>query len=631
MKYAIIEGNYIQMGAVRSENGVTFTFEGKKEAKCAILLYRIKSGEILRLEVPEEYCIGSLRSVFIEQLDIRKYRYNYEIDGNVIVDPYARRIEGREHWFETGRYHENYQIYGGVVEEDYDWEGDRTPEIPKTDMVLYKLHVRGFTMDGGAKGKKRGTFAGLMEKIPYLKELGITTVELMPVNEFEELVIPPKEALPDYLTWKMIEDQKGQHKPGEMAVLPEITKVNYWGYVAGNYFAPKSAYAASGDAVTEFKDFIKELHRNSMECIMEICFDDTMNQNQMLDALRYWVMRYHVDGFHLLGGALPIRAMAQDLVLNRSKLFYMGFDADLVEDTTRYPHLYVCNDEYMYPLRKSLNHLDGNLYEFVNQQKKQHSTLGYVNYAAINNSFSLADVFMYSEKHNFDNGENNADGLDFNFSNNYGFEGPSRKKYIYSLRKKQMRNALAMVCLAQGIPLIASGDEFGNSQNGNNNAYCQDNKTGWVNWRNATTNALQIEFVQKLLAFRRQHPIIRMVKPMRMNDYKGNGYPDLSYHCDIPWVVGFEPSRQSVGMLYCGMYADTDGAAPDDDIYIAYNFHNGKQFLALPRLPKGKKWALVMDTALEQPFLEKEQLLEKQDLIEIEGLSVRVLVGGTIK
>lgn len=638
MKYAMREGNYAKMGTVVTNAGTIFTFEGKKEADCAILLYRIKTGEITRIEVPKEYCIGSLRSCLVEKLDVRHYQYNYEIDGEERIDPYAVRIEGREHWFDTARSRDSYRVRGGFTGEEYDWEGDRTPEIPGDEMVMYKLHVRGFSMDGGAKGRKRGTFAAVEEKIPYLKELGITTVEFMPVYEFEEMVFPKTEKLPDYLTWKKNEErvikEQVESAPdteretlGEEPEIPEeqpVEKVNFWGYLPGNYFAPKASYAAFGDEVREFKDLVKQLHRNSMECIMEIYFDDKMNQNMMLDVLRFWVMNYHVDGFHLLGNSLPVKAMAQDLILSRTKLFYTGFDLELTEDKTGYPHLYVYNDEYMYPLRKLLNHIDGNLYEFANQQKKQHQNLSYVNYAAINNSFTLADIFMYSEKHNQENGENNADGLDWNFSSNYGIEGQTRRKYIQSLRRKQMRNAMAMVCFAQGVPLIASGDEFGNSQNGNNNAYCQDNKTGWVNWREAKNNLKFTEYVSRLLAFRRSHPIIRMNNPMHMNDYQGIGYPDLSYHCDRAWVTGFEPSRQFMGMMYCGSYAGEN--TEDDFIYVAYNFHNGKKFLALPKLPKGKRWTMVMDTALEEPF-GCEPTMDKQDMLEITGLSIRVLVG----
>ncbi len=635
MKYAIKEGNYAEMGTVVTGAGTIFTFEGKKESDCAILLYRIRTGEVTRVEVPKEYCIGSLRSCLVEKLDIRQYQYNYEIDGEELIDPYAVRIEGRERWFDTDRAQREFRIRGGFAGEEYDWEGDHTPEIPREDMVMYKLHVRGFSMDGGVKGKKKGTFAGVAERLPYLKSLGITTVELMPVYEFEELVIPKKEKLPDYLEWKQREEQENPVNAGERPEegtaetvkkeeMPEITKVNFWGYLPGNYFAPKASYSAYGDEVRELKDLVKLMHQNGMECVMEIYFDAKLNQNMMLDVLRFWVMNYHIDGFHLLGASLPVKAIAQDLILSRTKLFYTGFDEELYKNKQEYPHLFLYNDDYMYPLRKLLNHVDGNLYEFANQQKKQHKTLGYVNYAAINNSFTLADVFTYSEKHNQENGENNVDGLNWNFSSNYGVEGPTRRKYILSLRRRQIRNALAMVCLAQGIPMIASGDEVGNSQNGNNNAYCQDNKIGWVNWREEKNYPNLVDYMRQLLEFRRNHPILRMPEPMRMNDYQGIGCPDLSYHCDRAWVAGFEASRQAVGMMYCGSYAGENSAG--DYVYVAYNFHNGKKFLALPRLPKGCRWSLVMDTALETPFA-CEAFLEKQDLLEISGLSVRLLIG----
>lgn len=631
MEYKMTEGNYAQMGVSHSKDGTIFTFEGKKEAKCAILLYQIETGNVLRLAVPADYCVGSLRSVLVKELDTGAFYYNYEIDGRVIVDPYAVRIQGREHWFETGRYHKDYQVWGGFEDREYDWQDDRHPEIPKEDMVLYKLHVRGFTMDGGAFGRKKGTFEGLREKLPYLHALGVTSVELMPVYEFEEMVLPVKDKLPDYLTWKIQEEKKQDRKDVGLSEqkeeLPVVEKVNFWGYIPGNYFAPKAAYASQEDAVTEYKNLIRTMHGLSMECIMELYFDEKTNQNMMLDVLRFWVMKYHVDGFHLIGSNLPVRAMAQDVLLSRTKLFYTGFEQELLEDRTQYPHLYVYNDEYLYPLRKLLNHMDGSMMEFVGQQRKQQEFCGYVNYTAINNGFTLADVFSYSEKHNMQNGENNADGLNFNFTGNYGMEGPTRKKYILSIRKKQMRNAFAMVILAQGVPLIASGDEFGNSQEGNNNAYCQDNKTGWVNWKNARSNADLTEYVCRLLKFRKEHPVIRQEKPMRLNDYLGTGCPDLSYHSDEAWVVGFEPGRQCAGILYCGAYAKTADKVPDDDIYIAYNFHSGKKFLALPKLAKGKNWYLIMDTAEEQSFEEEEKLADRQDSVEMEGMSVRILIG----
>lgn len=618
MHFSIKEGDYEKMGAVVTQEGTIFTFEGEKEADCAILLYRRNTTEAVRIEVPRAYCIGALRSVLVKKIDIRRYQYNYEIDGKEQVDPYAQRIEGRERWYETKRYQPGYQVRGGFIQSAYDWEDDHTPEILPEDMVMYKLHVRGYTMDGGAAGRKRGTFAALKEKIPYLRKLGITTVELMPAYEFEELVLPMEPCAPDYLSYRKQEDEPKEEQT--------VKKVNFWGYVPGNYFAPKASYAYGREADVEFKDLIKELHRNSMECIMEIYFDSTVSQRMMAEVLRFWVKQYHVDGFHLAGGQLAVEEAAQDVLLRRTKLFCTGYGTALLEKKTAYPHLYIYNDEYLYPLRKLLNHMEGSMYEFANQQKKQGLYHGYVNYAAINNSFTLADVFMYSEKHNLENGENNADGSDWNYSSNYGIEGPTRKKYVAQQRKRQMKNALAMVMLAQGVPLIASGDEFGNSQKGNNNAYCQDNKTGWVNWNEAKKNASFTQYVEQLIRFRREHPIIRASQPMRMNDYKGEGYPDLSYHADSAWVNGFDASRRSAGMLYCSAYATQP---PDGDafVYAAYNFHHGKCHLALPKLPKGVKWYAVMNTALDEPFYKEEICLTQQELLEMDGSSVRLLVG----
>lgn len=629
MEYSIAKGDFKKMGVSHEKGGTIFTFEGKKESKCAILLYQVETGTIQKLEIPKEYCIGSLRSVMVKGLDTRTYYYNFEIDGKISIDPYARRIKGRERWFETTRYSSEYHVWCGFDEEEYDWGDDQSPEILKQDMVLYKLHVRGFTMDGGTAGKKKGTFEGIRERLPYLQELGITSVELMPAYEFEEMVIPELEPLPDYLTWKKQEKQNKADK-NHTAIVSDVRtveKVNYWGYIPGNYFSPKAAYSSQNDEVKEFKNLIRSMHELSMECIMEIFFDDKTNQSRMLDVLRYWVMQYHVDGFHVIGTNLPLRAMAQDPLLSRTKLFCTGFEQDLLEDKTQYPHLYIYNDEYLYPMRKILNHIDGSMAEFANQQKKQHECYGYVNYAAINNSFTLSDVFTYSEKHNMDNGENNADGLNFNFSNNYGVEGVTRKKYICAIRKKQIRNAFAMVILAQGVPLIASGDEFANSQNGNNNAYCQDNKIGWVNWKNEKSNADLLEYVKKLLEFRRKHPVLHQAKPMKQNDYKGLGYPDLSYHRDDAWIVGFEPGRQYAGILYNGAYATTENGTCDQDIYVAYNFQNGKHFLALPKLPKGKKWHLVMDTSQEKPFSDMDKMIEKQEQVEVSGMTIQILIG----
>ena len=619
MEYLIKEGDYCKMGAVCKENSITFTFAGQEEQPCSILLYDKKNSTTEEIAVPQEFCVGSLHSIEIQGLEYTQYNYNYKIDGQVIVDPYARRIIGREKWFETSRYSANYQVCGGFAQSDFDWKQDKAPKIIEQDMVMYKLHVRNFSMDSGERAAVKGTFDAVIHKIPYLKELGITTVECMPIYEFEELVIPQEADLPDYVTWK--EERRTSQKEAV-----QIERVNCWGYVKGDYFAPKASYAKGKDAENALKTMVYTLHEAGMECVMEMFFPGSVNQNLILDALRFWVMEYHIDGFHLVGENLPIRAIAQDLVLSRTKLFYESFDEDLLEWNKKHPHLYIYRDEFLYPVRKMMNHMDTSLTAFADQMRKQKENAGFINYIASNNGFTLWDVFSYSEKHNEDNGEHNADGNDWNYSANYGVEGVSRKRYIEQLRAKQLRNAVTILALGQGVPLIYEGDEIANSQKGNNNAYCQDNKTGWVNWRNEKKYGWLTEYVKKMLAFRRAHPILHMDKPMQMHDYKGLGYPDLSYHCDSAWVTGFEQSRQSVGMLYCGLYATDCAKHTDDLIYIAYNFHTGKQFLALPKLQKKQKWYRVVDTGLEGGFLE-ESLAVQADRVEITGMSIQILIG----
>ncbi len=408
----------------------------------------------------------------------------------------------------------------------------------------------------------------------------------------------------------------------------EKRKVNYWGYAKGSYFAPKASYGYSKNVTRELKHLIDTLHQNQMECVMEMYFEQEENQNLILDALRYWATEFRADGFHLIGENVPITAIAQDLYLRRSKIFYQYIPEQLWKEKEHYPHLFVYNDEYLYTGRKLLNHQGGSLFEFGNQQKKQNKTVGFVNFMANNNGFTLADLFSYCEKHNEANGEENTDGSNYNFSINCGTEGKTSRKYVKELRRKHLYMALSMVFFAQGVPLLLAGDEALNSQQGNNNAYCQDNKTGWVNWkRNTGMEALQ-EFVQKLAAFRKAHPVIRKAEPMHLNDYQHKGCPDLSYHSDNAWTAGLPEEKGAFGVMYCGDYAVDDAGRPDDMVYIGYNFHTGVNELALPKLAGKKKWYVVMDTAeQEYVFLPEEKPAENQHRITVRPQSVVLLLG----
>jgi glycogen operon protein len=621
MEFLIKEGNYAGMGTNIQENGVTFTFEGEKEDTCFILLVDKSTGAEERILVPEEFCMGSLRSVLVEQLDTRKFDYLYEINGKRRLDPFARVICGREVWNDRSRKARDYQVYGAFSREIDGWDVDHKPEVPRSSMFMYKLHVRGFSMDQGAPKKIAGTFAAVAAKLDYLQSLGVTTVELMPVYEFEELVLREKDPLPDYITWEPEQEDLIRQEPVE-----EEPGLNYWGYGPGNYFAIKASYATRPErAREEFRELVAAMHERGMECVPEIYFPGDTNHNLILEVLRYWVRVFHVDGFHLLGENLPITAVVQDVLLSRTKIFYTEFDPSLPREDKKYKNLFVYREEYLYPARKILNHINGDMREFTNQQRKQGNVLGYVNFISSNNGFTLADLFMYNDRHNEDNGENNTDGNAWNFSSNYGVEGPTRKKYVVALRRRQWRNAVLMLFMAQGVPLIWSGDEMENSQKGNNNAYCQDNPVGWLNWRNRKSHAAEIEFVRNVAQFRREHPILSQDEPFHFSDYRTLGFPDVSYHGENAWISEPDYGRMSLGMMYCGAYS---GGENKEDIYVAYNFFSAVAELALPKLNRKKKWYLAIDSAdMEDPV--KRELLpaDNQQMISMKPQSVCILVG----
>lgn len=618
MNYKIKEGNYEKQGVQQLGKCTIFTFEGEKEDDCSVVLLNNEKEVVEKIEVPKEYCMGSLRSVAVENLKTDELLYMFEVNGKRVLDPYAHRIVGREVWNDEKRMPD--AVYGAFVPSGFAWGDDRSPEIDRSQMIMYKLHVRGFSMDAKAS-TTNGTFQAVSARIPYLQGIGVTTVELMPVYEFEERIFPEEKVLPDYIQWEA-EDADMIVPPEETKVLP---KLNFWGYTKGNYFAVKSSYARNAaKASMEYKALIRKLHQHGMECVMEFFFPEGTDQNLILAALRFWVMEYHVDGFHLLGETLPMTAIAQDKRLSRTKIFYTDF-GDAGEKERSYRNLYVYKDEYQYPARKMLNHFGYDLDEFIDQQRKQGSVLGFVNYISDNNGFTLADLFMYNERHNEDNGENNCDGNAWNFSNNYGVEGPTAKRYINRLRKRQWRNAILMIMMAQGVPLLWSGDEFGNSQAGNNNAYCQDNPIGWINWKSERSHRDQKLFFENVARFRREHPILANPMPFQFCDYKALGCPDLSFHGENAWMIRPQGGGLALGMLYCGAYSVD--AAYQEDVYVAYNFSASETVLALPGVGKTRQWYLQIDSSDDKtPYLAEPKVCAEGN-ITLPPHTIRVLAG----
>lgn len=571
-------GNPMILGAGKTEEGYNFAVVSNQENIVLNLYQKGEESPCHAITLDERYKFGDIFAVKITGVDFSKLEYNYSIGGKMILDPYAKHVCDA---YEFGRSirETGYRSKVGLC--SFDWGEDHPLNTPYSDTIIYKLHVRGFTKHVSSKVKNKGTYAGIVEKIPYFKEMGITAVELMPVFEFEEV-------------------QKWTENDKNSLYNPQFNgKVNYWGYGKGMYFAPKSSYASlsrsNEDYTVEFKEMVKALHKEGIEVIVEMYFPYDAGINMICDCVRHWVVEYHIDGIHLNCSNAVLEAVANDPLLSRVKMFTAYWNG--AAGRRSYKNLANYNQGFMNCARKLLKGDENQINEFVSRIKSNDNNVASINYIADNNGFTLMDTVSYDRKHNEVNGENNRDGEDFNNSWNCGVEGKCRKKKIMELRKKQIKNALMMVLLSQGTPLIYAGDEFGNSQSGNNNPYCQDNEISWLNWRNLDSNRDIFEFFKELVAFRRQHGILHMKEPLRDMDYKSCGYPDVSYHSDNAWFASFENYNRHFGIMYCGQYAvDADGRE-DNFIYVAYNLHWEKHKLALPTLPDGYEWNVVMSSA----------------------------------
>jgi len=618
-EYNVKKGDFSLLGAVRGKGYVNFCMECRREWDCNIILYpREKSGQPEKICVPWEFGQGNLRAVRVYGLDADAYDYSFEIDGTEVLDPYAKRIVGREIWADTAREEslENH-LKCRIENQSFSWRGEKKPEVARKDMVVYKLHVRGFTKALSENLPDSGTFRALAKKIPYLKSLGVTTVELMPVYEFEELNVASKQELPEYIDWSEKENDKIKRPENKIEY-----KINFWGYGRGMYFAPKASYGATENPAVELKECILQLHKKGMECILEMDFPDAVSRKMIHDVLHYWVEEYHVDGFHLQGDNIPMDLILEDPYLGRIKFFYRSMPKNLIPQAeAANPRLFVDTDEFLYPARKLLNGINGNIWEFANQMKKQDDKLGYINYICDNNGFTLADLFAYDMKHNEKNGENNRDGLNWNYSSNCGVEGETTSRNVQKIRDKKMKNAIAMLFLSQGVPMLMAGDEDCNSQNGNNNAYCQDNAVGYKDWKQTRASKDFLRFVKKMINFRKEHPILRKETPMKLMDYLSCGFPDVSYHEESPWISSSYMNRRTLGVMYCSQYEEGG-----EDVYVGFNFSDYRKKLAFPKEKNRRKWYLCMDTSSKQSFL-PQPVEVTETFYTLEPQSICILIG----
>ena len=523
-----IKGYPLPLGITENNGIVNFSVEVENGKTCRLCIY--KKGEELPeliIELPEETAVGEVRYVALSVSKVKGREYHYEIDGIKMLDPYVKAYTTN---ILTG------EVRGKVLMDAYDWEGDRPLSIPNHEVIAYSLHVRGFTMHRSSRVKHKGTFRGLVEKIPYLKELGINQIQCMPIYDFDE----------------------------------KTPYTNYWGYGEANCFAIKKRYAASKNPEKEFKDMVKILHQNGIEVVLNMPFTEQTPKQRIVDCLRYYRMEYHVDGFVLNPYVAPMDSIRTDAILRTTKIL-------------------VNQDDYQNTMRRFLRDDKGILQPTMQSMRKISEECGSYNYITNHTGFTLADLVSYNRKHNEANGENNCDGPSVNYSWNCGREGNTSNEEILSLRMRQRRNAMALLLLSQGTPVILAGDEFGNSQKGNNNVYCQDNDMAWLNWNGLQKDRESFEYVKSLISIRKQYPVFGSKSILTGTDKHGCGVPDISYHGENAWKID-ETQKEP----YLGIYYHVEDGT---DCFVAYNMQEREQEMALPTLGKQKAWHIVFTTA----------------------------------
>lgn len=606
-------------GVARTEKGYQFTVSVPDGEEAFLLLYH--TGEkkpVKEIPLPEEKKMGTLVSVCVTGISPDRYEYNYRIGNEVIPDPYAVYLSG------TGKFGQPQTedtdiIRCGLRNEKYRWQDDSFQSCSLSDSIIYKLQVREYTMQKNSRVRLKGTFKGLEQKIAYLKDLGVTAVLLMPAYDYRETE----------------RERSAGRRPEPAYAYKESApgKLNCWGYTGeACYFAPKASFCATDRPVREFSHLVDVFHQAGMECLMEFYFDGSVSPSVMLDILRYWKLKYHVDGFHLMGSGICQEVLVRDALLSRTKLFFHDVDGGYLYQgkIPAFKNVAEYNEGFLYCMRHLLKSDENMLEDFIYRNRRNPKETGIINYLADQDGFTMMDMVSYDEKHNEDNGEDNRDGMEYNCSWNCGAEGPTRKKTVRELRLQQLKNAFLLLLLSQGTPLIFQGDEFGNSQKGNNNAWCQDNDIGWVDWSAFKSNRALYEFVKEAIAFRKKYYILHMQEELKGVDYRALGYPDLSYHGAQAWYAPCERNLRHLGMMYCGDY----GKQEKEFLFVAYNLHWMPHEFALPNLPKGSVWKFVASTSRQEGkvFTEEEVKTAKQKgkgkkAVEVPSRTIAILIG----
>lgn len=670
--FKIRPGFFRMYGACVASNGVSFTINSHGATRCTLLLFKPQAPKpYARIPFPDSYRIGDTYSMLVYDIKPDEFEYAFSFDGpyepakgllfneeNVLLDPYSRAVTGQRKWGEKPEGGKDFEYRARVVKSSFDWGNIKQLEQPFEDLVIYEIHVRGYTKDKSSGVSAPGTFAGLKDKIPYLKDLGINAVELMPIFEFDEME--------------------------SARVVDGVQLYNYWGYNTVSFFAPNTSYAFNeehnheGD---ELKSLIKALKENGIEVILDVVFNHTAEGNEMgpcfsfkgidnnvyymltpdahyynfsgcgnvmncnhpvvrnfiIDCLRHWAIEYRVDGFRfdlasILGRdqngapmANPpiLESLAFDLVLGKMKLIAEAWDAGGLYQVGSFPswnRWAEWNGRYRDDMRSFLKGDDGmagnaitritGSRDLYSPESRGHKAS--VNFLTCHDGFTLYDLYSYNEKHNEKNGWNNTDGDNNGHSWNCGAEGETDDPNVNGLRRRLIKNAFAALLCSRGPAMFFAGDEFCNTQFGNNNAYCQDNIISWLDWSRLEEFKEIHDFVRHMIQFRKEHPILRkMTKPSSCQ------FPEISVHNGTPFNASTDYKTKLIGIMYAGRNEeDTE----DDIVFYCMNAYWEPLVMQLPVLPNGKHWHV--DTNTNAEYFDGEDFTEKTELLGVNTIRV---------
>lgn len=670
--FKIRPGFFRMYGACVASNGVSFTINSHGATRCTLLLFKPQAPKpYARIPFPDSYRIGDTYSMLVFDIKPDEFEYAFSFDGpyepakgllfneeNVLLDPYSRAITGQRKWGEKPEGGKDFEYRARVVKSNFDWGNIKQLEQPFEDLVIYETHVRGYTKDKSSGVSAPGTFAGLKDKIPYLKDLGINAVELMPIFEFDEME--------------------------SARVVDGVQLYNYWGYNTVSFFAPNTSYAFNeehnheGD---ELKSLIKALKENGIEVILDVVFNHTAEGNEMgpcfsfkgidnnvyymltpdahyynfsgcgnvmncnhpvvrsfiIDCLRHWAIEYRVDGFRfdlasILGRdqngapmANPpiLESLAFDPVLGKMKLIAEAWDAGGLYQVGSFPswnRWAEWNGRYRDDMRSFLKGDDGmagnaitritGSRDLYSPESRGHKAS--VNFMTCHDGFTLYDLYSYNEKHNEKNGWNNTDGDNNGHSWNCGAEGETDDPNVNGLRRRLIKNAFAALLCSRGPAMFFAGDEFCNTQFGNNNAYCQDNIISWLDWSRLEEFKEIHDFVRHMIQFRKEHPILRkMTKPSSCQ------FPEISVHNGTPFNASTDYKTKLIGIMYAGRNEeDTE----DDIVFYCMNAYWEPLVMQLPVLPNGKHWHV--DTNTNAEYFDGEDFTAKTELLGVNTIRV---------